>query len=193
MEKLMERFGKKGIFAILIAALAVVVILIYLTVGRTKGGVTDETAIRNQPKAPGDLTVDQNVINAGNAAWQGQSYIQSAQSALNIVNQKRSAAGLSALRWDDNLAACAMVRATELPSAFSHTRPNGQDWYTLAPNVMYGENLAYGFTSADAAVNAWMNSPAHKQNILTPNFVSCGIGVYNANGTWYWGQEFSYY
>ncbi len=193
MKKLMDKYGKTRVLAVLIAVILIVVVLIFLAVGRTKGGVGDEAAKRSRPKAPGDLTVDQNVLNTGNSYWQGQNYIQSAQSALNIVNQQRAASGLPALRWDDNLAACAMIRATELPSLFSHTRPNGQDWYTVAPNVMYGENLAYGYSSPDAAVTAWMNSPAHKQNILTPNFVSCGIGVYNANGTWYWGQEFSYY
>ena len=193
MKKLMEKYGKTRVLAVLVAAVLIIIVLVFLLAGRTKGGVGDEAALRNRPKAPGDLTVDQNVINTGNAAWQGQNYIQAAQSALNAVNQQRAAAGLAALRWDDNLAACAMIRATELPAVFSHTRPNGQDWYTVAPNVMYGENLAYGFTSPDAAVSAWMNSPAHKQNILTPGFVLCGIGTYNANGTWYWSQEFSYY
>jgi len=38
-----------------------------------------------------------------------------------------------------------------------------------------------------------MASPEHKQNILTPGFVSAGIGVYEVNNTWYWNQEFGYF
>ena len=192
MKELTAKNGRK-FYAVLIALLAVIAIAIFAACGRSGGTVTDEEARRSRPKAVPPQTVDAGVLNAGQSAWQGQDFRNAAQNALNIVNQQRASAGLGALQWDDTMASCAMVRAMELPSLFSHTRPNGQDWYTVAPNVMYGENLAYGFSSPESAVNAWMNSPAHKANIMTPNFVSCGIGVYNAGGTWYWSQEFSYF
>ncbi len=154
-------------------------------------GVGKEAPKRSRPKG-GSTAVDPNVISTGNSKWQGQAYKNAAQAALNLVNQQRAAAGMPALSWNDNLAACAMIRATELPSSFSHTRPNGQDWYTVAPNIMYGENVAYGYNTPDSAVAAWMASPAHKGNILTPGFATCGIGAYDAGGTWYWSQEFGY-
>ncbi len=154
-------------------------------------GVSKDAPKRNRPKG-GSNAVDPNVINLGNSKWQGDSYKNAAHAALNAVNQQRAAAGMGALGWNDNLAACAMIRATELQSSFSHTRPNGQDWYTVAPNIMYGENLAYGYSTPESAVSAWMASPTHKANILTPGFTTCGIGAYVIGSTWYWSQEFGY-
>ena len=176
--------------------LVVIVFVIYgVIIGRMRQSayVPDEAAFRSRPKAEGPIRVDPEVLEQGSTAWQGDEYQTMAQKALQIVNERRSQAGLKALNWDDSLAACAMVRATELPDKFSHTRPNGQDWYTVCPDMMYGENLAYGYSTAEEAVSAWMNSPSHQENILYPGFVSCGIGVYEYNGRFYWGQEFSYY
>ncbi|SFG76657.1 CAP domain-containing protein [Oribacterium sp. WCC10] len=164
-----------------------------MTMKKTGGIVGDEAAFRSRPKTTPAGMVDPNIINKGTNSWQGQNYINTAKSALNLVNQQRANNGLAALEWDDSLAACAMIRATELPSAFSHSRPNGSDWYTVCPDIMYGENLAQGFNSPDAAVNAWMNSTMHRENILKAGFVSCGIGIYENGGKWYWVQEFGYY
>ncbi|ETP73886.1 Cysteine-rich secretory protein family [Lachnospiraceae bacterium JC7] len=160
---------------------------------QTSGSVGDEAAFRNRPKTAPQGMVDPNIIQKGTTAWQGQNYINTAKSALNLVNQQRTNNGLTPLQWDDSLAACAMVRALELPSFFSHTRPDGSDWFTICPNIMYGENLAQGYNSADGAVNGWMNSTMHRENILNAGFVSCGIGIYESGGKWYWVQEFGYY
>lgn len=167
--------------------------VLVITRGTTGGSVGDEKASRSRPRATPAGMVDPNIISKGTSAWQGQNYINTAKNALNLVNQQRANNGLAALQWDDSLAACAMIRATELPSAFSHTRPDGSDWYTVCPSIMYGENIAQGYNTADAAVNAWMNSTMHRENILNAGFVSCGIGIYERGGKWYWGQEFGYY
>ena len=65
--------------------------------------------------------------------------------ALDIVNAKRAENGLATLNWSNGLESCAMVRATEAASKFSHTRPNGKDWYTVNSELMWGENLAKGY------------------------------------------------
>ena len=186
--------NRKVMFSLLAVILLIGISASFL-VARTSGrtGIGDSAAFRSKPRAGGAASIDPGVLAQGNGAWQGDTYISAARSALALVNAQRVAASLPELRWDDNLAACAMVRATELPASFSHTRPNGQDWYTVCPDLMFGENLAFGFSTAEAAVNAWMNSAEHKQNILTPGYKSCGIGIYEQNGTWYWNQEFGYY
>ena len=71
--------------------------------------------------------------------------------ALDIVNAKRAENGLAALNWSNGLESCAMVRAQEAASKFSHTRPNGKDWYTVNSELMWGENLAKGY-DLDTAV-----------------------------------------
>lgn len=115
-----------------------------------------------------------------------------AKAALDGVNAQRTAAGLGALTWSDGLETAAMVRAQEIVTTWSHTRPNGSDWYTVNSNLMYGENLARGFSTADAAVAAWMASPTHKENIMFGQFKTCGIAIFETGGNWYWAQEFGY-
>ena len=106
------------------------------------------------------------------------------------VNDIRVANGLNALRYDASLEATAAVRANELNVRFSHTRPDGSDWYTVNPDLMYGENLADGYNTADAVVNAWMASPEHKANILKPDFTTVAVSSVVKNGKTYWAQEF---
>ena len=106
------------------------------------------------------------------------------------VNEIRVANGLNTLRYDASLEASADVRADELTVRFSHTRPDGSDWYTVNPDLMYGENLADGYTTADAVVNAWMASPEHKANILKSDFTTVAVSTAVKNGKTYWAQEF---
>ena len=54
-----------------------------------------------------------------------------------------------------------------------------------------GENIAMGQPTAASVMNAWMNSPGHKANILSVNFTEIGVGVAkDASGTIYWTQQF---
>lgn len=109
-----------------------------------------------------------------------------------LVNQARKEIGLAELIWSDELAAAADVRAEEIQKAFSHTRPDGSDWWTVDSEIIYGENLAKGYQSADSVMTAWMESSEHKDNILYSAFQTIGIAVYEQDGKWYWVQEFGY-
>lgn len=40
-----------------------------------------------------------------------------------------------------------------------------------------GENLAMGFSSAEGVVDAWMDSPSHRANLLNPDYQDIGVGV----------------
>lgn len=115
-----------------------------------------------------------------------------AVSAFDLVNAERTSRGLAAYTWDENLEVCAQVRATEIVSSFSHTRPNGSDYYTVNSDLMYAENLAKGYADASSLVAGWMASPAHAANILDGELVTCSIAVYEDNGTFYFAQEFGY-
>ena len=115
-----------------------------------------------------------------------------AKEVLDLVNARRAEEGLKALEWDKGLETCALVRAQEIVTKFSHTRPNGQSWYTVNSDLMWGENLAKGYTSAEEVMEAWMNSPSHAENILMADFTACGIAIYEKNGKLYFAQEFCY-
>ena len=106
------------------------------------------------------------------------------------VNEIRIANGLSAVQYSASLETTSVVRANEITTKFSHTRPDGSDWYTVNADLQYGENLAEGYNTADDVVNAWMASPTHKANILKPDFNTCAISTTTQNGRTYWAQEF---
>ena len=110
--------------------------------------------------------------------------------ALAKVNEIRMANGLSAVQYSASLETTSVVRANEITTKFSHTRPDGSDWYTVNADLQYGENLAEGYNTADDVVNAWMASPTHKANILKPDFNTCAISTTTQNGRTYWAQEF---
>ena len=107
---------------------------------------------------------------------------------------------LSALKRNEALEETAKVRAKEIVQSFSHTRPNGTQCFTAYPQEMMamGENIAYGFSSAQAVTEAWKETDknyagqGHRRNMLSDSFNAVGIAGYVHNGTVYWVQAFGY-
>ena len=188
----------KKITRVLSAALAVLLVpvcacIIYISGGSQ--GVDDLQAHRTSSDLALEESVflDDEAIALADTSGASTSLRSEAMRAFNIVNSQRSAKGLPALVWDNNLESTSAVRAKECSQSFSHTRPNGSPWYTVNSKIMGGENLAYGYYDANSAVNAWMDSPTHRENILWPDFTKVAISVYAADdGTYYWAQEFGY-
>ena len=96
------------------------------------------------------------------------------------INDQRAAAGLGALTKKTDLVAAATVRAKEQEQLFSHTRPNGQEWWTVNSNVCYGECLSKGYSPENVTI-AWMNSPTHKAVIMDGSYKTVGIGIYTTD------------
>ena len=155
-------------------------------------GEVDNIAVRH--KSVGDMIyLDSEAIALSDSSDSNTGLRAEAIDAFNQINDIRSDAGLVELSWDQNLESTSMVRAEECNENFSHTRPNGSPWYTVNSKIQGGENLAYGFDTADEAVDAWMASPTHKENILYDEFTGGSISVYkNDDGICYWANEFSY-
>lgn len=117
------------------------------------------------------------------------------QEVLRLVNIERSKVGAQPLRFANDLAASAYVRATELPAKFSHTRPNGTKCFTAMPNRghVLGENLAGGQKSPKQVVQAWMDSKTHRDNMLSKKYTEMGVVYYyqpNSKYKHYWVQHF---
>jgi len=117
-----------------------------------------------------------------------------ADEVIRLVNEQRVANGLNELSTYYDLNAVAQTRAQELTQSYSHTRPDGSSCFTALTQagIYYyssGENIASGYGTPEAVVNAWMNSPGHRANILSPKFNYIGVGV-SADGS-YWVQVFT--
>ena len=127
----------------------------------------------------------------------GTSQNSYASEILRLVNNERTSKGLKALTLDYRISSAADIRAREIVSVFSHTRPDGRSCFTVLPDngISYGgagENIAYGQDSASEVMTAWMNSEGHRANILNSAFTKLGVGIYSSGGTMYWVQLFTY-
>ena len=158
----------------------------------SNSAIDDQAAVRGLEEGAGEIWIDDEAIALAGSAASSQAALDACTAVFNLMNQQRAARGLSTLVWSDALTSAAQVRANEITTLFSHTRPNGSAFWTVDSNCMYGENLAKGYSTADAAVAAWMASPTHKANVMDGGFKTCGIAIYEVGGTWYWAEEFGY-
>ena len=120
-------------------------------------------------------------------------YDANALAVIELTNRERAAAGLSVLKINDGLMQSAALRAREIETLFSHTRPDGTSWSTLVPYASRGENIAYTGqrSSPEYVISMWMGSQGHRKNILRSDFTHIGVGVYYKGGTTYWVQNFA--
>lgn len=98
--------------------------------------------------------------------------LSKAKEAFNLQNAERAKAGLPSMAWNDTLYEACKVRAKEIVTNWSHTRPNGGSYSDLIEGLPWtssGENLAKGTTSPSNVVASWMASPGHRANILETN------------------------
>lgn len=112
---------------------------------------------------------------------------------LSRINLYRKNAGISPLAWHEDSYYFAELRSREYLELFSHTRPNGKAWNTVYTdsNIVLvgfaGENLFKGWgydveEIAAVAVEAWMNSPGHKANIMDTRFNYISIAFVEKDG-----------
>ncbi|MCP3754650.1 CAP domain-containing protein [Streptomyces sp. TBY4] len=127
---------------------------------------------------------------AGSAAPSG-----AVAEVLALVNKERTAVGCPVLTVNEKLTKAAQDHSEDMAahSNMSHTGSDGSDpgqritragyqWRT------YAENVAYGYPTAAAVMEGWMNSPGHKRNILDCSVKEIGIGL--AQPGQYWTQDF---
>ncbi len=104
-----------------------------------------------------------------------------------LVHYARTERGLMSPTFNAELNRAAGIRAVEIASLFSHTRPDGSQWTTVSP-LARAENISFGDATAQEAFDGWMRSEAHRNNILNPNWSTMGAGCYHS----YWVQLFGY-
>ncbi len=100
------------------------------------------------------------------------------------TNVERQQDQEQSLRLNSQLTQAAQAKAADMASRdyWSHVTPDGKQPWSFIDTVGYqyssaGENLAYGFGSADATVYGWMNSAEHRANILDKDYREVGFGI----------------
>lgn len=138
-----------------------------------------------KPIYPGSskTNTNKNTTEGGGATTTNTGMNSDELEVFNLINNQRTANGLSALKSDSELQRVARIKAQDMVNNgyFSHTSPTYGSPFDMMNSfkISYktaGENIA-GNSSNSAAVTAWMNSPGHKANILNGNFNYTGVGV----------------
>jgi uncharacterized protein YkwD len=122
--------------------------------------------------------------------------------AFDLINRERASRGEAALMWDGELARMARQHSENMArdNFLSHTDREGRDtparavacgvcgWRALAENIAYNQ----GFDDPVAfAVERWMGSDKHRDNILRAGFTHAGLGIAKAaDGSVYFTQVF---
>jgi uncharacterized protein YkwD len=132
-------------------------------------------------------------------AWPTE--IQAPQERINAItevckisNLERSKVGASPLVLDSRIIDVAQNFAEDMyqRNYFSHTNPEGLSVAdrlkkNQVPWTSAGENIAWGQQSPREVMNAWMNSPGHRENLLNKSYKKIGIGLEK----WRWVQIFT--
>jgi len=120
-----------------------------------------------------------------------------ASQVVTLTNKYRAQHGCGKLRVDAKLNAAAMAHSTDQAkrNLMTHTGTGGTTFVTRAKRAGYayaiGENVAFGYPTAQAVMTAWMKSPGHRANILNCKAKAVGVAVaYSAKRVPYWTQVF---
>ncbi len=123
----------------------------------------------------------------------GASQSTYASQVVNLVNQERAKAGLKPLAKDSALTVMALDKAKDMyyNRYFDHNSPTYGSPFDMMKKygirfTYAGENIAKGQRTPQEVMKAWMNSPGHRQNILSPNYTKIGVAYFQG----IWVQEF---
>src|SRR3989344_2822851 len=108
----------------------------------------------------------------------------SIEELLSLTNQKRQENGITQLSFNEELTDAAARKAEDMleHDYWAHNSPTGKTPWVFIKGAGYdyvyaGENLAKGFPNAKEVVDAWMASPNHRANMLSPNYKDVGFAV----------------
>jgi uncharacterized protein YkwD len=122
--------------------------------------------------------------------------------AFDLINAERKAKGRQPLTWDGSLTRVARYHSANMAQQgfFNHVDRDGLDlsgragvhgvngWKALGENIAY--NQGYDDPAA-FAVERWMTSSKHRENILNGEFTHAGLGVARtADGRVFFTQVF---
>jgi len=139
------------------------------------------------------------------AAWPANRADLASQ-VVSLINDHRTSMGLVALQVSPTLTNAAVWKARHMAEYqyMQHDDPAPPVARTVGDrlaacgypvgSVGWGENIAYGYQTPSAVVQAWLNSSGHRANIENSSYRATGVGAAAAaNGYIYWSQEFGTY
>lgn len=125
--------------------------------------------------------------------------LKNEDAVFRLVNEVRAKAGLQRLRVDERLRAAARGHCKDMARRdfCAHNNPDGvtpvERMLSAGYSAPGAENVARGQESPRVVMDAWLNSPGHRANLLNPQFTAIGVGVvFLARNGPCWTQNFGY-
>jgi uncharacterized protein YkwD len=114
-----------------------------------------------------------------------------AAEVISLTNTRRAAAGCGSLASQPQLTRAAQLHADDMAANgyFSHTGQDGRAPWDRARQQGFsgrgiGENIAKGYPTARAVVDAWIASSGHRANIENCSYRYIGVGYHAGTKTW---------
>lgn len=106
------------------------------------------------------------------------------EKVVELTNQKRLENGVGALSFNSSLSEAARLKALDMleDDYWAHIAPDGKEPWDFFKSVGYsyryaGENLARDFSDTNSAIEAWLASPSHRENMLSGKYTEIGVAV----------------
>jgi uncharacterized protein YkwD len=122
-----------------------------------------------------------------------------AAQVVDLINAHRAEIGLQPLKVSPTLTAAATWKARHMAaySYLTHDDPGPPVQRTAGdrlaacgyPSATWGENIAMGYTTPQAVVDAWLASPGHRENIERADYVATGVAMAGTEQP-YWAESF---
>lgn len=104
------------------------------------------------------------------------------EALVDELNRTRQQHDRKALAYNAKLQASACYKATEILSNnnWAHDNADGTETWVHFDKAGYeytkaGENLAKGYSTNNAMVQAWLGSPSHRDNLLSDKYTEQGL------------------
>ena len=171
-------------FLFLIVILAIVTNFVYLNSAGDEIEVRDKIVIFPEDKGQVGGSKENAILRNEEVVSAEKEFAGSVDDIIKFANEERVRLGGKSLTKNEKLNESAMKKAVDMKEEgyFDHVSPEGvQPWFFIK-EVGYkyktvGENLAEGYFSAKSVHDAWMQSPGHRENILSSDFEEIGVAI----------------
>ncbi len=151
---------------------------------------------------PRTIKTTETKSDAASAAAKAKTDFSLERKAFELINKQRETLSLEPLTWSDEIAKIARLHSENMANFkfFSHEGLDGlkvndradsfgiNKWRAISENIAY--NRGYE-NPVEFAVERWMLSPKHRDNLLNSRWKESGVGIaVTADGTYYFTEVF---
>lgn len=129
----------------------------------------------------------------GNTDLFGPEISADVEQFVSLMNDYRASVGCAPLSWMNDVADVAQSHSEDMVQRdfFDHTNPDGASPFDRLGEAGVGysraaENIAWGYTTAEAVLDGWVDSPGHRANLENCDLTHHGVGLVD----WRWTHLF---